>query len=319
MTRLFILLICVLTAPTSFAAERSVTDDAGRTVTMPASPERIIVLHEPLIGVPLAELGLPPVGSYGRNDDGGTQMAADFYRLVLGDRAPDPLPRGIGALGNMDLEKMRSLEPDLIIGTEHDLEKAELLSAIAPVYLQNSSTGRVRGFNAEESLAGLLGLEAAFEDRKAAYLARLEAVRAALPKDPREQDYLVIFLSDQINAVGEMAGMVQALEDLGYSRLSPDRDSTVSGFGATLLVPLSAEVFGRLDPDLLVVMNSFGKNARDEAAIRQSLDRIVPGWQHFLKPAREGRILFVDSALVTTPTVASAMHMLDAIESWAKK
>ncbi|MEP6148366.1 MAG: hypothetical protein ABJ201_13200, partial [Nisaea sp.] len=137
--------------------------------------------------------------------------------------------------------------------------------------------------------------------------------------DPRQQTYLVIFLSDQINAVGEMAGMVQALEDLGYNRLSVERDSQISGFGATLLIPLSAETFGRLDPDLLVVMNTFGKPARDETAIRQSLDRIVPGWQHFLKPAREGRMMFVDSAQVTTPTVASALHMLDAIETWAKQ
>jgi iron complex transport system substrate-binding protein len=319
MMRMLLLLSALLAANPAIAADRSVTDDAGRTVEIPVTPERIVVLHEPLLGVPIADLGLAPVGSYGRTDNGETQMSADFYKLVLGDRAPDPMPRGIGALGNMDLEKMRTLQPDLIIGTEHDREKAEQLSSIAPVYLQNSSTGRVRGFSAEEALAKLLGREAAFTERKTEYLAQVDRVRAALPGDPRQQSYLVIFLSDQINAVGEMAGMVQAIEDLGYQRLSLERDSSVSGFGATLLVPLSAETFGRLNPDLLVVMNTFGKQARDEAAIRQSLDRIVPGWQHFLKPAREGRILFVDSALVTTPTVASALHMLDAVESWAKK
>ncbi|WP_193171463.1 ABC transporter substrate-binding protein [Nisaea nitritireducens] len=319
MKRMLLLLTALLASHAAVAADRSVTDDAGRTVEIPAAPERIVVLHEPLLGVPIADLGLAPVGSYGRSDDGGTQMSADFYQLVLRDRAPDPMPRGIGALGNMDLEKLRTLEPDLIVGTEHDLEKAEQLSSIAPVYLQNSSTGRVRGFNAEEALAKLLGRETAFAERKTGYLARVDEVRATLPGDPRQQSYLVIFLSDQINAVGEMAGMVQALEDLGYDRLSLERDNTVAGFGATLLVPLSAETFGRLDPDLLVVMNTFGKQARDEAAIRQSLDRIVPGWQHFLKPAREGRILFVDSATVTTPTVASALHMLDAIEAWAKQ
>jgi iron complex transport system substrate-binding protein len=319
MMRMLLLLSTLLVSHAAIAADHSVTDDAGRTVEIPAAPERIVVLHEPLLGVPIADLGIAPVGSYGRSDDGGTQMSADFYQLVLGDRAPNPMPRGIGALGNMDLEKIRTLEPDLIIGTEHDLEKATQLSSIAPVYLQNSSTGRVRGFNAEEALAKLLDHEAVFAERKTSYLARVDQVRAMLPEDPRQQSYLVIFLSDQINAVGEMAGMVQALEDLGYNRLSLERDNTVAGFGATLLVPLSAETFGRLDPDLLVVMNSYGKPARDEAAIRQSLDRIVPGWQHFLKPAREGRMLFVDSVLVTTPTVASALHMLDAIETWSKQ
>ncbi|MEO9902116.1 ABC transporter substrate-binding protein [Nisaea sp.] len=319
MKRMFLLLLALLAIHPAIAAERNVTDDTGRSLQIPTAPERIIVLHEPLLGVPIADLGLAPVGSYGRSDDGGTQMSADFYRLVLGDRAPEQMPKGIGALGNMDIEKMRALAPDLIIGTEHDREKAALLSSIAPVYLQNSSTGRVRGFNAEEALAKLLGREEIFAERKADYLTRVDQVRTTLPTDPRQQTYLVIFLSDQINAVGEMAGMVQALEDLGYNRLSVERDSQISGFGATLLIPLSAETFGRLDPDLLVVMNTFGKPARDETAIRQSLDRIVPGWQHFLKPAREGRMMFVDSAQVTTPTVASALHMLDAIETWAKQ
>ncbi|TDX33285.1 ABC transporter substrate-binding protein [Rhodovulum visakhapatnamense] len=300
--------------PAAALADRMVTDDTGRTVAVPDSPERVVVLHEPLLGVPIADLGVAPVGSYGRDAGGGTLMSVDFYREVLGNDAPRP--PGVGALGNLDLERLRMLHPDLILGTEHDIDKADQLSSVAPVYLQNASTGKVRGFGTEAALARLLGREDVFAARKDAYLGRVEAVRAALPDAPGT--YLALFLTDQINAVGEMSGAVQAIEDLGYERLDLGTGGDRAGMGSTLLVPLSAEVVGRLDPDLLLVMNSYLGAGRDEAGIRAALDRILPGWDRFLKPAREGRILFLDSAKVTTPTVASAEHMLDAVETWAQ-
>ena len=44
----------------------------------------------------------------------------------------------------------------------------------------------------------------------------------------------------------------------------------------------------------------------------------MPGWRSFLKPVRERRVLYLDSAKVATPTIASALHTLDAIEAFAK-
>jgi iron complex transport system substrate-binding protein len=317
--RLSILIPAFLAANTVFAADRTVTDDAGRSVTVPEDPQRIVVLHEPALGVPIADLGLAPVGSYGRGDDGATLMAVDFYDVILGPRAPDPMPKGIGALGNIDLEKLRALNPDLIIGTEYDKDKTELFSAIAPIYLQNSSTGLVRGFSPTKALAGLLGREEEFQARKAEYQARLDQVRSELPFNPEGRTYLALFLTDQVNAVGEMSGAVQAIEDLGYKRLELDKVGAISGFGSTLLVPISPEIVGRLDPDLLIVMSTFTAKERGEAAIQAALTRIVPGWERFLKPAREGRILYLDSAQVTTPSIASAERTLDAFEAWSAR
>lgn len=316
--RVILVFILLIIAHGALAASRTVTDDAGRQVSIPESPERIIVLHEPGLGVPLADLGVAPIGSYGRDGEGKTLLSVDFYKTILGERAPNPPPVGIGPVGNIDLEKIRGLNPDLIVGSVLDVKKVKQLAAIAPVYLQNISTGRTRGFDTENDLAKLLDREDVLAKRKAEYLKKIESVKATLPADPKSQTYLAVFLTDQINAVGEMSGAVQALEDLGFSRLKLESEGAVSGYGSTLFVPLSSEIFGKLNPDVLVVMDSFSKPARDEAATRRTLDQILPGWERFLKPAREGRLIFADSAMVTTPSIASAEHMLEAVRAWAE-
>ncbi|MFB2532064.1 ABC transporter substrate-binding protein [Paracoccus sp. p3-h83] len=296
-------------------ATRTVTDDTGRQVTIPDTPARIVVLHEPLLGVPVADLGVAPVGTYVRQDDGSPGMSVDFYAEVLGTRAPQS--PGFGAAGSPDLEKLRALAPDLIVGIEHQADLVAPLEKIAPVYLQNVSTGKVHGFGVELALAAVLNQGAALDARLAAYRARLDATRAVLP-DTAGKTYLAVVLTDQVNAVGDMSGAVQALEDLGYSRLTPGGETPIKGMGSTLLVPLSPEVFGQMNPDLLVVLNTYNAEGRDAAGARAALDQLLPGWEVFLTPAREGRLIFMDSGKVTTPSIASAEHALDAIAAWAK-
>lgn len=316
--RLLLLVAAILHGSVAFAQSREVIDSTGRIVRIPDQPQRIVALHEPLIAVPLLELGLNVVGAYGRSDDGGSLMGVDFIDAVLGPAARDLRIPGIGAVGNIDLERLRALEPDLIVGTERHARYAEMMAPIAPLYLQNSSSGEARGFSAQEDLAELLNRQDVFAARKAAYLDRVKRIRAALPADPKGQDYLVLFIHDQINVAGEITGVIQAVEDLGYERLALEAEGERGVGQSSFLQPISPEVLGRLDPDLLVVMNGFVGSNRDEAAIRADLDRILPGWDRFLKPARDGRILYVDSAQVTTPSIASAEHTLDAFEAWSR-
>ncbi|RNF35307.1 ABC transporter substrate-binding protein [Paracoccus methylarcula] len=310
--RLLFLLPPLLASHATLA--ETVTDAMGRGVEIPDDPSRIVVLHEPLLGVPLADFGVDPVGSYGRADDGSSLMAADFYASILGDDAPDPAPRGIGAVGDIDLERLRALSPDLIIGTELDADKADQLTAIAPVYLQASSSGKVRGFETEKQLAALLDRTDAFEDRRAEYQEKLDRLKPIIPPG---QSYLAVIVHDKINLVGEMSGAIQAIEDLGYNRLPLKADGPDNALGSTFAVPISSEAFGRMNPDLLVILSSYAGASHDEAGTRAQLDRVMPGWERFLKPAREGRIVWMDSTKVATPSIASAEHALDAIEAWS--
>ncbi|MCC9621033.1 ABC transporter substrate-binding protein [Thalassospira sp. MA62] len=302
---------------TAMAQSHAVTDDSGRDVTIPDEPSRVVALHEPLLTVPLIELGVNVVGSYGRAPDGAAQISIDFIKSVLGKDATDIGISGIGPMGNIDLERLRALEPDVIIGGETDIDKADILSAVAPVYLKNIRTPDAKGFSTQQKLASVLGVTDAWENLMAGYQSHLADVRSQLPFDPKGKTYLAVIIYDQINIVSNMSGVIQAIEDLGFERANLDGDGAVSGFGQGFAVPLSSEQFARLNPDVLIIMNSYVSETRDEKAARARLDAITPGWDRFLKPMREGRVLFLDSVKVSTPSVASANHTLDAIAQWA--
>ncbi|EMH4162399.1 ABC transporter substrate-binding protein [Pluralibacter gergoviae] len=305
-------LVLLLLAASAWAESYQVTDGLGREVTIPRSPQRIVVMSEPAVGLPLMELGVQPVGSFGRGDDGSYQLGTDFVDAVLGKGRIKP--KGIGAGREVSLEKLNALKPDLIIGTEFDVDKVKQLSTVAPVYLQNFLSGSFHRFSIEESLARLTGREAAFRQREAAYMQRVAAVRALLPTGTGGKTYLPVLINDHINVVGEATGFTQALEDLGYARL----DLAAERGGSQLLLPLSSEKFVELNPDLLVVLNSWGSREQDEQATRAALERIAPMWSRYMRPARENRILFLTASQVFTPTFASAEHALDAVASWAK-
>lgn len=85
--------------------------------------------------------------------------------------------KGFGAVGQIDLEKLRALQPDLIVATEMDSGKAAQLSTVAPVYLQKASAGKAYGFSVEEDLAGLVGRSDVFAERRKTYDTRLAAVK----------------------------------------------------------------------------------------------------------------------------------------------
>jgi iron complex transport system substrate-binding protein len=319
MKKLFLVLIVLFLAGQAFAGTRQVTDDAGRTVEIPARPQRIIALHEALLALPLIELGLDVVGVYGRADDGGSQIDVDFIRSVFGN---DPALRiaGIGPIGNIDLEKLRALKPDLIIGMGQQQAQVQALSSVAPVYLQATMAGGESGFSIEKRLAGLLGRTDVFEQKHAAYLKRVTEVKSRLSADAQGKTYLAVIVFDQVSAVRDVSGAVQAIRDLGYVPYDwSSRVTSEATPGRGFAVPLSSEEFARLDPDVLVVMNSYLSADQSPENIRARLDAIVPGWNRFMRAAREDNIIFLDSAAVATPTIASALHTLTAFEKWTGK
>ena len=91
-----------------WSASRELNDDAGRQVAIPAEPKRIVVMHEPLLGIPLMDLGVNFVGAYGRRQDGRFVTAVDFIDSVFGPGRVKP--QGFGALGQIDLERLRALK-----------------------------------------------------------------------------------------------------------------------------------------------------------------------------------------------------------------
>lgn len=301
----------------SSAAERNVTDTMGRELTIPDNPQRIVVMSEPAIGLPLMELGVEPFASYGRADDGSYKIGADFIDIVFGKDHKKPI--GIGNGAQIDLEKLHNLKPDLIIGTEFDLDKVKQLSSVAPVYLQHFTTGHLDDFSIEENLAKLLHKDQAFKALMQDYQKEIAETKVLLSKDWQGKSFLPVIIMDQINMVGEGLGVTQPFQDLGMTRYTLSGDNNSTKKSSQIILPINAETFGALNPDLLVVISSWGAAERDEAATRQALEKLVPGFEQYMKPAKEKRIIFLDGAKVFTPTFASARFTLKGIKQWANK
>jgi len=169
--------VLLLTVPA--LAEWTYTDGSGRVVTLPDVPKRIVAHANVAAG--LIPLGIRPVGIY-----------------VDGPVADDPSLRGLDltgieilgeAWGEIDIEKLAAVEPDIIIAEYWPLEKAysgmepnaadgTLIEQIAPVAgpaQGNSTEALIKDY---EALATLLGSDLS-APAIAADKARFEASKAA--------------------------------------------------------------------------------------------------------------------------------------------
>ncbi|WLT09474.1 ABC transporter substrate-binding protein [Bartonella apihabitans] len=306
----------VLLAISATAEAREVVDTMGRTVDIPDHPERVVVMSEPAIAVPMIELGVNPIGSFGRADDGTYQVGADFIDTLFGPNQKKP--QGIGNNRQVDLEKLYSMKPDLIIGIEFDIDKIKQLSTVAPVYMQHYTTGHLDNFAIEENLAKLFGKETTFQSLKQQYLEDVQETKKQLPESLENKTYLPVIIMDQINIVGEGIGVSQPLNDLGMKSFEVSNDKTHSDGSPKIVLPISAETFGSLNPDILVVIINWGAPDKSIEATNEALNKLVPGWATYMKPAREGRVIYLDGSKVFTPSFLSARYTLGEVRKWAK-
>ncbi|WP_295948956.1 ABC transporter substrate-binding protein [uncultured Bartonella sp.] len=311
-----LLISTVLLAISATAEAREVVDTMGRTVDIPDHPERVVVMSEPAIAIPMIELGVNPIGSFGRADDGTYQVGADFIDTLFGPHQKKP--QGIGNNRQVDLEKLYSMKPDLIIGTEFDVDKVKQLSTVAPVYMQHYTTGHLDNFVIEENLAKLFGKETTFQTLKEQYVEDVQETKKQLPESLENKTYLPVIIMDQINIVGEGIGVSQPLNDLGMKPFEVSNDKTHSDGSPKIVLPISAETFGSLNPDILVVIINWGAPDKSIEATNEALNKLVPGWATYMKPAREGRVIYLDGSKVFTPSFLSARYTLGEVRKWAK-
>src|SRR5690606_12468346 len=105
-------------------------------IIIPSEPSRIAVLWPPALST-LVHLGQQPLASVGATDepDGGLSpyLPADFEAKTLEVVSASPAPE------DLDLDALRELAPDLIIGTDAEghigVTVLAELSAIAPTIL----------------------------------------------------------------------------------------------------------------------------------------------------------------------------------------
>lgn len=305
----------IMMASSASAADKTVTDDAGRDITFPAKLDRVIGLHDALATLPLYELGFTVVGSSGRNNPTTGEWEIFGLKPLFGKTAKDVGIANIGGYQSTDLELVKKLDPQLIVGYEGNQKAVELLEQVAPVFVQQSFSGDVFGNSAQLVMAERFGAEAKLAELQAAYLARVEEVKAKLPYDPRTKEYVAIIVFDQLTVLNGLSGLVQALQDLGFQQPQWVKDYQEKGF----MFVLSSEEIGKVNSDLVIVMAGYTDADRSVEEARKKLDKIAPGWEKFINGGRTDNILFTTSEEMMTPTFASAHAALDVIEAHLTK
>ncbi|MEM8590959.1 MAG: ABC transporter substrate-binding protein [Pseudomonadota bacterium] len=291
----------------AFAQEmRTVIDDIGREVQVPADPQRIIQLDDTTLGTPLADFGVPFVGSYVRSaEDGSLWMrGVDVYGLTL--EGSDIAPVTVG--DDPDFEAIAKLEPDLILLADWNLGVLEQLEAIAPTYVVRSVPDP---WSIQEAIARAVGEEEQFEQRKAIYEERVEIVRDT---GGFEEDltYTFIFALEQgfwVNVGAYNLNLV--LDDLGFVP-SPFLQDMIDR-GVVWGELASAEALPELDADIVLI--GYGDVGETPQSVIANMEATVPNWCDFLPACAAGNVVLYDHTTMATPTFRGNHVALDVIGS----
>jgi iron complex transport system substrate-binding protein len=266
-------------------AARTVTDEAGRRVTVPAGVNRVVSLAPNITDI-LYALGA------GKKIAGVT----NFTRLPPG-AAPKP---SVGEPIEPNLERIAALHPDLVFVARsiNRMETVESLDRLGiPVYATDTRT--VAGMLATiRHVADLVGAGGAGEQLATRLQARLDAVRARLAGRKPKRVLFVVW-EDPLITTGRNTFIADALRCAGA-------ESVVSV--AQDWPHLSLEEVVRLQPDALIFPATHTGVAGD---ITRSL-QTRPGWRN-LTAVEQGRVLVVSDA-INRPAPA----LVDAIEQLAR-
>lgn len=274
-------LVGLLVSLPAFAQEtRSFVDDAGRTVEIPADPQRIASLHDLSITIPLIELGVYPVASHGRT----TETGEGFIRSSKVLTGVDFDNSDIEFLGNLpvDIEAVAAIEPDLIITTPWQTASVEQLEAIAPTIVLDDT---IRGdFGMYEALAEITGTTDALAILEGRYDSQIEQIRRLIDTGSISVN-VIQGVDGQVLSWHTYGGLGKVLRDAGFR--FPDR---VEAMAEGSFERMSAEALPELDADFLFATYRTDTLETPEDATGH-LEQVMPGFCNFLHACRENQMI----------------------------
>ncbi|MDI4655627.1 ABC transporter substrate-binding protein [Xanthobacter autotrophicus] len=297
-----LLVVLLLTgAAPAVAQTRAFTDDLGRTVEVPARPQRIVSLHDLDLTLPLIELGVVPVASHGRVRPDGTRFlrAGKLLTGVDFDTAPIAF---IGA-NAIDLEAVVAAKPDLIITSPTRDTPLSQLERIAPtVSIEHLKGGPAAIYGKLAALTGTQARLAQLQARYGAQIAQLRALvdtsRISVASFQANQGKITVFHTDR--ALGRV------LRDAGFR--FPRLVEAIPEGGR---MDVSAERLPDLEADFL--FGTFRSDLGDGPAVEiAAMEQVMPGWCRLMKACREGRYLLLPRDETISNTYA-ALSLLVAV------
>lgn len=284
-------------APDTTAATRTVTDDLGRSVEVPAQPQRIVALQDLQVLRPLLDLGLEPIASTTHPAYAGAFRFVDEYDVSA--------IAAVGLLGEPNLEQLVLLKPDLIIGTLSAGTDGQLeqLSAIAPTLVYNAGRPVIEY---HRSLAEAVGAVAAYEGLMADYETRLADLREKVA--PISSDLLVSLLAFNPNAgqieIGE-GPYTLVLRGAGINQPDPQVNFESADEGVRRYW-ISPELLPAHDADLIFLLYT-----RDPAVNAPITDSAI--WAT-LNAVQAGQVVEINGATWYVQSVRSLFSVIDALE-----
>jgi ABC-type Fe3+-hydroxamate transport system substrate-binding protein len=278
-----ILLLWLAGTGASCLAARTVTDEAGRSVTVPDHPHRVVCLVPSVTDT---------VFALGAGDD---VVAVSDYTTYPPAALKKP---SIGSLVKPSMETILSYHPDLVVGSQipSSMETAAQLQTLGvPMYLVDP-----------HGLAGILRSvtdigEALNRAPQAAALnaklsARIAAVKQSVAGKPRLRIFVPVWY-DPIITIGKHAFIADIIEAAGAQSVTSD------------LVPdwpqISVEALVTRAPDALLLIRG-GKMTF--AALEHR-----PGWSS-LRAVQQHKVYYVQTGIQEPSPVA-----IDALEELAKE
>jgi iron complex transport system substrate-binding protein len=282
MSRVLLLLV-LLVAAVAAQASRVVTDETGRTVTVPDHPHRVVCLVPSITDT---------VFALGSGDD---VVAVSDYTT----HPPAALKKpSIGSLVKPSIETILSFHPDLVLGTSipgATETAAQLQNVGVPVYLvdPHGLSGIMRSVSSVGEALNHVPQAAALN---ASLSERIEAVRARSAGKPAPR-VLVPVWYDPIITIGKKAFISELVETAGAKSVTDD------------LLPdwpeVSMETVITRAPEALVLIRG-GKISIEMLQKR-------PGWSS-LPAIQSGKVYYVDSGIQEPSPIA-----IDALEELARE
>jgi iron complex transport system substrate-binding protein len=276
---LFVLLVVAVAAQ----ASRVITDETGRTVTVPDHPHRVVCLVPSITDT---------VFALGSGDD---VVAVSDYTT----HPPAALKKpSIGGLVKPSIETILSFHPDLVLGTSipgATETAAQLQNVGVPVYLvdPHGLSGILRSVGSVGEALNRVPQAAALN---ASLNQRIAAVRARSAGKPAPK-VLVPVWYDPIITIGKNAFISQLVETAGAKSVTDD------------LLPdwpeVSMETVVTRAPEALVLIRG-GK-------ISIGMLQKRPGWSS-LPAIQSGKVYYVDAGIQEPSPVA-----IDALEELARE
>lgn len=279
---------------TEKATTRMYTDETGRTVEIPAYPQKIVTVN---MAGELVALGIPPVGAA----DGWLQYMDDDQKAGIESI-------GGGPVGTLNLEKIAALEPDLIITPNIErVTSPEVLASlekIAPTVVGPWYGDALKNL---KTMGELTGREQEAQDWIDKFNARLDEVKSSLSSVTLKGDTALVIQFYQKTMYTYPPSTFPAIYEYLGLNVASESISNLPTDSAQQTFQLSLEILPEYDPDYIFVTKL---SDVDESFIAEIFNNSV--WKQ-LSAVKNGRVYEMESRL-SAGDVLSLEWSIDEIE-----